>query len=115
MYQRKARFASVAFVRGPLPLLGPAFVAAVAYVDPGNFATNITAGSRFGYLLVWVVLVSNAMAMLIQYLSAKSGIATGRNLPELCRDHFGRPATVGLWLQAELVAVATDLAEVLGG
>jgi manganese transport protein len=115
MYQSKARFASVAFVRGPLPLLGPAFVAAIAYIDPGNFATNITAGSRFGYLLVWVIVVSNLMAMLIQYLSAKAGIATGKNLPELCRDNFPRPVTRGLWVQAELVAIATDLAEVLGG
>ena len=116
MYQqRKTRFASVAFVRGPLPLLGPAFVAAIAYIDPGNFATNITAGSRFGYLLVWVIVVSNLMAMLIQYLSAKAGIATGKNLPELCRDNFPRPVTRGLWVQAELVAIATDLAEVLGG
>jgi len=102
-------------VRGPLPLLGPAFVASIAYVDPGNFATNITAGSKYGYLLVWVVIVSNLMAMLIQYLSAKSGIATGRSLPELCRDHFPRPVVRGLWVQAEFVAIATDLAEVLGG
>jgi manganese transport protein len=90
-------------------------VAAIAYIDPGNFATNITAGSRYGYLLVWVVLVSNLMAMLIQYLSAKAGIATGRNLPELCRDHFRPRVTRGLWVQAEVVAIATDLAEVLGG
>ena len=115
MFQRKPRFVAVAFVRGPLPLLGPAFVAAIAYIDPGNFATNITAGSRYGYLLVWVVVVSNLMAMLIQYLSAKAGIATGRNLPELCRDHFPPPVTRGLWVQAEVVAIATDLAEVLGG
>ncbi len=115
MFQRRAKFVSVAFVRGPLPLLGPAFVAAIAYIDPGNFATNITAGSRFGYLLVWVVVASNLMAMLIQYLSAKAGIATGKNLPELCRDNFSRPVTRGLWAQAELVAIATDLAEVLGG
>jgi manganese transport protein len=115
MFQSRKRFASVAFVRGPLPLLGPAFVAAIAYIDPGNFATNITAGSRFGYLLVWVVVVSNLMAMLIQYLSAKAGIATGKNLPELCRDHLPRSATRGLWFQAELIAIATDLAEVLGG
>ena len=98
-----------------LPFLGPAFVACVAYIDPGNFATNITAGSQFGYLLVWVVVVSNLMAMLIQYLSAKAGIATGKNLPELCRDNFRKPVTRGLWVQAELVAIATDLAEVLGG
>jgi manganese transport protein len=115
MFQPKQRFVAVAFVRGPLPLLGPAFVAAIAYIDPGNFATNITAGSRYGYLLVWVVVVSNLMAMLIQYLSAKAGIATGRNLPELCRDHFPRRVTRRLWVQAEVVAIATDLAEVLGG
>ena len=115
MYQTRSRFAGTALVRGPLPLLGPAVVAAIAYIDPGNFATNITAGSRFGYLLVWVVVASNLMAMLIQYLSAKAGIATGRSLPELCRDHFPRPVTRGLWVQAELVAIATDLAEVLGG
>ncbi|MBA3233989.1 MAG: Nramp family divalent metal transporter [Propionibacteriales bacterium] len=102
-------------VRGPLPLLGPAFVASIAYVDPGNFATNITAGSRYGYLLVWVVVVSNVMAMLIQYLSAKSGIATGASLPELCREHFRGPVVKGLWVQAEIIAIATDLAEVLGG
>ena len=74
-------------VRAMLTMLGPAFVAAVAYVDPGNFATNIQAGARFGYLLLWVVLAANLMAMLIQYLSAKLGIVTDRNLPELCRDH----------------------------
>ena len=102
-------------VRGPFPLLGPAFVTAIAYVDPGNFATNITAGSTYGYLLVWVVLVSNLMAMLIQYLSAKAGIATGKSLPALCRAHFPRPVTRGLWVQGELVAIATDLAEVVGG
>ena len=90
-------------------------MAAVAYIDPGNFATNITAGSLFGYLLIWVLVVSNLMAMLIQYLSAKAGIATGKSLPELCRDHFPKPVTRGLWVQAELVAIATDLAEVLGG
>jgi len=115
MHQQLTGNRAVALVRGPLPLLGPAFVAAVAYIDPGNFATNITAGSRFGYLLVWVVVVGNLMAMLIQYLSAKAGIATGKGLPELCRDHFPRPVTRGLWLQAELIAMATDLAEVLGG
>ncbi len=115
MFQSKPRLVGVAYVRGPLPLLGPAFVAAIAYIDPGNFATNITAGSRFGYLLVWVIVVSNLMAMLIQYLSAKAGIATGKNLPELCRDHFRKRTSRGLWVQAELVAIATDLAEVLGG
>ncbi|GEP38462.1 divalent metal cation transporter MntH [Nocardioides psychrotolerans] len=102
-------------MRGPLPLLGPAFVTAIAYVDPGNFATNITAGSTFGYLLVWVVVVSNLMAMLIQYLSAKVGIATGESLPALCRRHFPRPVTRALWVQGEVVAIATDLAEVVGG
>jgi len=109
VFQAKPRIRGVAYVRGPLPLLGPAFVAAVAYIDPGNFATNITAGSQFGYLLVWVLVVSNLMAMLIQYLSAKAGIATGRNLPELCRDNFPRPVSRGLWVQAELVAIATGL------
>jgi len=98
-----------------LPLLGPAFVTAVAYVDPGNFATNVTAGSKYGYLLVWVVVVSNLIAMLIQYLSAKAGSATGKSLAALCRDHYPRPVSRGLWVQAELVAIATDLAEVVGG
>src|SRR4051794_34901584 len=95
-------------------LLGPAFVAAVAYVDPGNFATNIAGGAKYGYLLVWVIVAANLMAMLIQNLSAKVGIATGRNLPELCREHFPRPVTWGLWVQAELIAMATDLAEFIG-
>jgi manganese transport protein len=97
-----------------LTLLGPAFVAAVAYVDPGNFATNIAGGAKYGYLLLWVILVANLMAMLIQYLSAKVGIATGSNLAELCREHFKRPVAVGLWIQAELIAMATDLAEFVG-
>jgi manganese transport protein len=101
-------------LRGLWPFLGPAFVAAVAYVDPGNFATNVAAGAEFGYLLLWVVLAANLMAMVVQTLSAKLGIATGRNLPETCRDHFSRPVSVGLWIQAELIAMATDLAEVLG-
>ncbi|MDQ3850377.1 MAG: Nramp family divalent metal transporter [Actinomycetota bacterium] len=101
-------------MRGVLPLLGPAFVAAIAYVDPGNFATNISGGARFGYLLLWVIVAANAMAMLIQNLSAKVGLATGRNLPELCRAHFRRPVTWALWVQAELVAMATDLAEFVG-
>jgi manganese transport protein len=101
-------------LRGLWPFLGPAFIAAVAYVDPGNFATNIAAGAEFGYLLLWVVLAANLMAMVVQTLSAKLGIATGRNLPEMCRDHFGRPVSIGLWIQAELIAMATDLAEVLG-
>ena len=96
-------------------LLGPAFVAAVAYVDPGNFATNTAAGARYGYLLVWVVVVANVLAMLVQYLSAKLGLATGQSLPEVCRDRFDPRLVRGLWLQAEVVALATDLAEVLGG
>jgi manganese transport protein len=99
---------------GRLMLLGPAFVAAVAYVDPGNFATNISGGAKYGYLLLWVILSANLMAMLLQNLSAKIGIATGRNLPELCREHFPRPAAWGLWVQAELIAMATDLAEFVG-
>jgi manganese transport protein len=101
-------------IRGALPFLGPAFVAAIAYVDPGNFATNIAGGSRYGYLLLWVILGANLMAMLIQFLSAKVGIATGRSLPELCRERFPRPVSFGLWVQAELIAMATDLAEFVG-
>jgi len=101
-------------MRAGFALLGPAFVAAVAYVDPGNFATNISAGAKYGYLLLWVILAANLMAMLIQYLSAKIGIATGRNLPELCREHFPKPVAFGLWVQAELIAMATDLAEFIG-
>jgi manganese transport protein len=101
-------------LRGRLALLGPAFVACIAYVDPGNFATNIAGGAKFGYLLLWVLLAANAMAMLIQNLSAKIGIATGKNLPELCREHFPRPVTWGLWAQAEVIAMATDLAEFVG-
>jgi manganese transport protein len=100
--------------RGIVALLGPAFVAAVAYVDPGNFGTNFAAGARFGYALAWAVVVANLMAMLVQYLSAKTGVATGRDLPQLCREHFGRKASVGLWAQAELVAMATDVAEFVG-
>jgi manganese transport protein len=101
-------------VRATLTMLGPAFVAAVAYVDPGNFATNIQGGARFGYLLLWVVVMANLMAMLIQYLSAKLGIVTDRNLPELCRDHYPRPVAWGLWIQAEAMAMATDIAEFIG-
>jgi manganese transport protein len=97
-----------------LPFLGPAFVACVAYIDPGNFATNIAGGSKFGYTLVWVIVASNLMAMLIQTLSAKLGIATGRNLPEVCRERFSRRTSLGLWVQAEVIAMATDLAEFLG-
>jgi manganese transport protein len=95
-------------------LLGPAFVAAVAYIDPGNFATNFSAGAKYGYTLAWVIVVANLMAMLVQYLSAKTGVATGRDLPELCREHFPRPVAIGLWVQAEVIAMATDLAEFVG-
>jgi manganese transport protein len=101
-------------LRGVVALLGPAFVAAVAYVDPGNFATNFSAGAQFGYGLAWVVVVANLMAMLVQYLSAKAGVATGQDLPELCRDRLPRAVSRGLWIQAELVAMATDLAEFVG-
>jgi manganese transport protein len=101
-------------VRAVLPFLGPAFIAAVAYIDPGNFATNMAGGSQFGYMLLWVVLAANLMAMLVQSMSAKLGIATGRSLPEVCRDRFGFRAVVLLWLQAEAVAMATDLAEFVG-
>jgi manganese transport protein len=93
---------------------GPAFVASVAYIDPGNFATNIEGGSRFGYRLLWVLLWSNAMAILIQYLSAKLGIVTGLTLPQNCRKHFSRRMTIFLWVAAEVSAIATDLAEFLG-
>jgi len=96
-------------------LLGPAFVAAIAYVDPGNVAANISAGAQFGFLLVWVIVLANAMAGLVQYLSAKLGLVTGRSLPEAVGDRMGRPTRLAYWLQAELVAMATDLAEVMGG
>jgi manganese transport protein len=101
-------------LREVFAVLGPAFVACIAYVDPGNFATNIAGGAKYGYLLLWVLLSANLMAMLIQNLSAKIGLATGRNLPELCREHFPRPVSWGLWVQAELIAMATDLAEFVG-
>ena len=100
---------------GALPFLGPAFVAAIAYVDPGNFATNIAGGAAFGYLLLWVILAANLMAHArSRTCRPRSGIATGRNLPELCREHFPRPVSWGLWIQAELIAMATDLAEFVG-
>ena len=101
-------------VRATLAMLGPAFVASIAYVDPGNFATNIEGGARFGYGLLWVVLAANLMAMLIQYLSAKIGIATDHNLPEVVRARFPRAFTWGMWLQAEVMAMSTDIAEFLG-
>ena len=101
-------------LRGVLPFLGPAFIAAIAYIDPGNFATNIQAGAQFGYLLLWVILASNLMAIVLQMLSAKLGIATGKNLPQLCREYLPRPVSFGLWVIAEIGAMATDLAEFLG-
>ncbi|MGV2622939.1 UNVERIFIED_CONTAM: Nramp family divalent metal transporter [Halobacillus marinus] len=97
-----------------LPFLGPAFIAAVAYIDPGNFATNIAAGSTYGYQLLWVIAFSNLMAVLIQSMSAKLGIATGRNLPEVARDRFSKKTSIFLWIQSELVIIATDLAEFIG-
>ncbi|PKW16972.1 Nramp family divalent metal transporter [Saccharopolyspora spinosa] len=101
-------------VRGALAMLGPAFIAAIAYVDPGNFSTNIGAGAEFGYALVWVVVLANLMAMPVQFLSAKIGVVTGKTLPEVCRERYPRPMRWGLWLQAEIVAMSTDLAEFVG-
>ena len=97
-----------------LPFLGPAFIASVAYMDPGNFATNIQGGAQYGYMLLWVIIGSNLMAMFIQALSAKLGIASGHNLAELCREHFSRHAVWGMWVLTEVVAMATDLAEFVG-
>ena len=99
----------------PLLFAGPAVIASIAYMDPGNFATNIQAGARYGYGLLWVVLLANVIAMLFQALSAKLGIVTGRNLAELCRDHFPRPVVWAMWIVSEIAAMATDLAEFLGG
>src|SRR3989440_4433946 len=101
-------------LRATLAMLGPAFVASVAYVDPGNFATNISSGAKYGYMLLWVVLAANLMAMLIQYLSAKLGIVTDHDLPEMVRARFPRAVTWGMWVQAELIAMSTDIAEFLG-
>jgi len=101
-------------LRAAAGLLGPAFVASVAYIDPGNFATNFAAGAGYGYELAWVIVMANLMAILVQYLTAKAGLATGRSLPELCRERYGRRANVVLWLQAEVIAIATDLAEFVG-
>jgi manganese transport protein len=101
-------------LRATLAMLGPAFVASIAYVDPGNFATNLQAGARYGYLLLWVVLLANLLAMLIQYLSAKLGIVTNHSLPENIRARFPRPVTWGMWVQAEIMAMSTDIAEFLG-
>jgi manganese transport protein len=101
--------------RVTLAFIGPAVIASIAYMDPGNFATNIQAGAKYGYALLWVVLVANVIAMLFQGLSAKLGIVTGRNLAELCRDHFPRPVVWAMWIVSEIAAMATDLAEFLGG
>lgn len=119
--KKKIQVTSNAVLRGEvkgfkqlLPFLGPAFIAAVAYIDPGNFATNITAGSEYGYMLLWVIVFANLMAVLIQSLSAKLGIATGNNLPEVARQQFSKKTSIFLWIQAELVIIATDLAEFIG-
>src|SRR5476649_444837 len=104
--------------RGPgayLTFAGPAVVASIAYMDPGNFATNIQAGAKYGYTLLWVVLLANLIAMLFQALSAKLGIVTGKNLAEMCRDHFPRPVVWAMWVVSEIAAMATDVAEFLGG
>src|SRR6202167_1942480 len=102
-------------LRSVLPFAGPAVIASVAYMDPGNFATNIQAGAKYNYSLLWVVVLANIVAMLFQGLSAKLGIVTGRNLAELCRDNFPRPAVWSMWIVSEIAAMATDLAEFLGG
>ncbi len=101
-------------IRAMIPFIGPAFIAAVAYIDPGNYATNIQSGSAFGYKLLWAVVLANLMAMLIQNMSAKLGIATGRNLPELCREYFPKWLSLTLWIFSEIAAMSTDLAEFLG-
>src|ERR1700731_2806687 len=100
---------------GRLAFVGPAVIASIAYIDPGNFATNIQAGAKYGYGLLWVVLAANLIAMLFQALSAKLGIVTGRNLAELCREQFPRPVVLSMWVVSEIAAMATDLAEFLGG
>src|ERR1700692_703853 len=102
-------------LRASLAFAGPAIIASIAYMDPGNFATNIQAGAKYGYGLLWVVLLANVIAMLFQGLSAKLGIVTGRNLAEMCRDHFPRPVVWAMWGVSEIAAMATDLAEFLGG
>ena len=109
-----ARRGNARGLRRVLPFMGPAVIASIAYMDPGNFATNIQGGAQFGYALIWVIVCANLMAMLIQNLSAKLGIATGKNLPEIIRERFPRPLVWVYWVQAELVAMATDLAEFLG-
>src|SRR6202030_1195949 len=102
-------------LRAYLIFAGPAVIASIAYMDPGNFATNIQAGAKYGYGLLWVVLLANVIAMLFQGLSAKLGIVTGKNLAEMCRDHFSRPVVLAMWVVSEIAAMATDLAEFLGG
>src|ERR1700724_2249647 len=102
-------------LRAYLSFFGPAVVASIAYMDPGNFATNIQAGAKYGYQLLWVVLAANIVAMLFQALSAKLGIVTGRNLAEMCREQFPRPVVFAMWVVSEIAAMATDLAEFLGG
>jgi manganese transport protein len=101
-------------IRALLPFLGPAFIASIAYIDPGNFATNIQSGARFGYKMLWVIVLANLMAMLLQNMSAKLGIATGKSLPEVCRDNMPKGLTITMWVVSELAAMATDLAEFLG-
>ncbi|MDR4946822.1 Nramp family divalent metal transporter [Neobacillus cucumis] len=101
-------------IRALLPFLGPAFIASIAYVDPGNFATNIQSGARFGYKMLWVIVLANLMALLLQNMSAKLGIATGKSLPEICRDRMPKWLTMIMWIVSELAAMATDLAEFLG-
>src|SRR6266481_3505379 len=102
-------------LRSLLPFAGPAVIASVAYMDPGNFATNIQAGAKYNYNLLWVVVVANIIAIVFQALSAKLGIVTGRNLAELCREQFPQPAVWAMWIISEVAAMATDLAEFLGG
>src|SRR6516162_4264428 len=102
-------------IRTAIAFGGPAIIASIAYMDPGNFATNIQAGAKYGYELLWVVLLANVIAMLFQALSAKLGIVTGRNLAEMCREHFPKPIVGGMWVVSEVAAMATDLAEFLGG
>ena len=115
MLNRKTRVENRPATRRVITALGPAFVAAIAYVDPGNVAANVSAGASFGYLLVWVLVIANVMAMVIQYLSAKLGIVTGKSLPEVVGESLPRKARIAYWVQAELMAVATDVAEVIGG
>src|ERR1700732_5255902 len=102
-------------LRAYLAFAGPAVIASIAYMDPGNFATNIQAGAKYGYGLLWVVLLANLIAMLFQALSAKLGIVTGRNLAEMCREHYPQPVVWAMWVASEIAAMATDLAEFLGG